>query len=86
MSVAVQDLDLEALLVLAALDENTGTTDERARVIASRATLAQQHIQLPPSPERERMISTRARVATSLETIIPEVVIGERVTEAGYSS
>jgi hypothetical protein len=78
----VEDFDTATLITMATGDENIGTREQRAAVVSARMSLAVRHIQLPPRDPRNTLLTTRERVALTLEYIDPAGTILMRCDEA----
>lgn len=81
MNGTVLDCDLATLRVMAAGDENAGTTAEKIAVIAARARMGELGEQILPAA-RNSLLGTRAIVAATLEHVDPVGVIADRCDEA----
>lgn len=80
MSLSV--IDLDALAELAAADENTGSADQRAAVVAARARMTD--LGRPVSIGRADDLDVRVMLGLSEEAEDPVGAIRARAVEAGY--
>jgi hypothetical protein len=83
MNATVTGLAPRDLELIAQGDENTGTPDERAAVVAARALIAQQGAMMPRGT-RSTLLSPRVHAEMAGEHIAPARFIRERCEAAGY--